>query len=568
MSSRIVLAVVGWLLVFAGGYAAHLVQSSGGVEVTDIRFEFEPGRELSALVYRPANATSERPAPGILAVHGYINSRETQSGFAIEFARRGYVVLAIDQTGHGFSDGVAFSAGFGGPAALRYLRNLPYVDRENIGLEGHSMGGWTSLAAAADQPDGYQSIALVGSSTGAPFALEGTPQFPRNLAVIFSRYDEFAELMWGVNRALDVADSKKLQLLFGVEQTIEPQRLYGSIEAGSARWLSMPVTTHPGDHLSSAAIGDALTWMALTLQGGTTKDVSDQIWYWKELATLVAFVGGICVLLGTFSMLLSSRAFARLAGSAQGAVSKPDRRWWVSLVLISTVPALSFFPLTALGAALTANVLFPQSVTNQIMVWALGNGFISLLISKLLTLKGSAQTSPKRPISYALRSLLLSVVVVSCVYLALLLCAALFNTDLRFWVVALKLLAPHHLTSFLAYLLPFTAFFYLSQAGWLRTMSLGSNPISQYGSAIAANAGGLMIMLMAIYSYLFMVGRLPGVDPLFSIVAIQFVPVLTVTSVISVFTWRRTGSPLTGAMISGLLVTWYVVAGQATHVSL
>ncbi|WP_201721683.1 hypothetical protein [Caulobacter sp. B11] len=29
----------------------------------------------------------------MLAVHGYINSRETQSPFAIEFARRGYVVL-------------------------------------------------------------------------------------------------------------------------------------------------------------------------------------------------------------------------------------------------------------------------------------------------------------------------------------------------------------------------------------------------------------------------------------------------------------------------------------------
>ncbi len=568
MNSKILLTFIGWLLVCGGGYAAHLVQTSGGAQVSDVRFEFEPGRELSALLYRPASATEQHPAPGILAVHGYINSRETQSGFAIEFARRGHVVLAIDQTGHGFSDGVAFSAGFGGPAALRYLRGLPFVDPDNIGLEGHSMGGWTSLAAAADQPDGYQSIALVGSSTGAPFALEGTPQFPRNLAVIFSRYDEFAELMWGVDRALDVADSRKLQSVFGVDQTIESQQLYGSIEAGTARWLSMPVTTHPGDHLSNEAIGDALSWMALTLQGGTSTDVSDQIWYWKELATLVAFIGGICVLLGTFSVLLGSSAFAALAGSARGLVSNRDRRWWMTLVLISAVPALSFFPLTALGVALSPNALFPQGVTNQIMVWALGNGVIGLLIAKLLTPEDPAQTAPKRSISYVLRSLLLSVLVVGFVYLALLLSDVLFTTDFRFWVVALKLLAPHHLTSFLAYLLPFTVFFYLSQAGWLRTMSLRGSAISQYGAAIAANAGGLLIMLMVIYGYLFIAGRLPGVDPLFSIVAIQFVPILAVTSVISVYTWRRTGSPLTGAMICGLLVTWYVVAGQATHVGL
>jgi len=32
--------------------------------------------------------TKENPAPGIVAIHGYINSREMQDGFAIEFARR------------------------------------------------------------------------------------------------------------------------------------------------------------------------------------------------------------------------------------------------------------------------------------------------------------------------------------------------------------------------------------------------------------------------------------------------------------------------------------------------
>ena len=72
------------------------------------------------------------------------------------------VVLAMDQTGHGYSGGEAFSNGFGGPAGLAYLRSLPMVDRSRIGLEGHSMGGWTVLAAAAGAPDA--AIALIGSS--------------------------------------------------------------------------------------------------------------------------------------------------------------------------------------------------------------------------------------------------------------------------------------------------------------------------------------------------------------------------------------------------------------------
>ena len=167
--------LTGWILLLAGALIAHLTQTSGGITVKDVRLRTDSGRTLSALLYLPAGASKDRQAPGILAVHGYINSRESQSGFAIEYARRGYVVLALDQTGHGYSDPPAFADGFGGPAALAYLRALELVDPDNIGLEGHSMGGWAVLAAAAALPDAYRAMVLAGSSTGAPFAADGTP---------------------------------------------------------------------------------------------------------------------------------------------------------------------------------------------------------------------------------------------------------------------------------------------------------------------------------------------------------------------------------------------------------
>ena len=186
-------------MMVAGSLLAHLTQTSGGIKIEDIRFKGAKGNTMSALLYIPPNATPQTPAPGILAVHGYINSRETQDGFAIEFARRGYVVLALDQTGHGYSDGPAFSNGFGGPDGLAYLRSLDIVDKTNIGLEGHSMGGWTVLAAATAMPNDYKAMVLEGSSTGKPFAADGTPTWPRNLALVFAQYEEFSTLMWGVD---------------------------------------------------------------------------------------------------------------------------------------------------------------------------------------------------------------------------------------------------------------------------------------------------------------------------------------------------------------------------------
>ncbi|QZD86180.1 alpha/beta hydrolase family protein [Qipengyuania psychrotolerans] len=180
------LIVAGFAIVLAGAFLAHTIRTTDGTTVQDIRFTGTNGTVMSALLYVPKNATADTPAPGVLAVHGYINSRETQDGFAIEFARRGYVVLSLDQTGHGYSGGAAFSNGIGGPDGLKYLRSLPMVDTTQIGLEGHSMGGWTVLAAAHEMPGAYASMVLEGSSTGAPFAADGSVKWPRNPA-LFSR---------------------------------------------------------------------------------------------------------------------------------------------------------------------------------------------------------------------------------------------------------------------------------------------------------------------------------------------------------------------------------------------
>src|SRR5919197_1465130 len=298
MLKKATLAIVGVILILLGGLLAHFNQTTNGIRIEDVRFKGAKGNTMSALVYIPSNATEKTPAPGILAVHGYINSRETQDGFAIEFARRGYVVVALDQTGHGYSDPPAFANGFGGPDGLTFLRSLPYVDKNNIGVEGHSMGGCTVLAAATAMPDGYKSIVLEGSSTGKPFAAEGTPTWPRNLAVVFSQYDEFSLLMWGSDDARNMRQSAKLAAVFGVTGPVEPGKVYGDIAQGTARVLYTPAITHPADHFSHEAIGHSIDWFAKTLTGGTPLPSSDLVWLSKELGTLIALIGFVALLLG------------------------------------------------------------------------------------------------------------------------------------------------------------------------------------------------------------------------------------------------------------------------------
>jgi pimeloyl-ACP methyl ester carboxylesterase len=575
MNRRWTLAIIGLILILAGGAFAWVTQTSGGIQIRDVRFTGAKGNTMSALLYVPPNATPQLPAPGILAVHGYINSRETQDGFAIEFARRGYVVLALDQTGHGYSDPPAMANGFGGPDGLAYLRSLDFVDKSNIGLEGHSMGGWTVLAAAAASPNDYKSMVLEGSSTGKPFAAEGTTSWPRNVALIFAQYEEFPVLMWGVEKAADVTQSPKLWELFATKGAVEPGKEYGDIAQGTARVLYTPAITHPAEHISKEAIGYSLDWFARTLKGGTPRPSDDQIWYRKELGTLVALIGFVVLLLGVFDGLLEAPVFSRLRqpAVADGFVQKDTAsrggRWLGALLLSAFIPALTYYPAFALGGTfVTPSRFLPQGITNQILVWAVINGLIALALMPF---------APKRARRARVigPSILIALVTVAVGYAALWLSDLIFKIDFRFWIVALKLMSAKQFLIFLIYLLPITAFFVIALHVLHRNFSdVGASRGALYLTNILAMTLGFIVLVGAQYLTLWLSGKLfnpipdPGFVPLSTIVAIQFVPLLAIVAVIATFTWRRTGSSLPGALICGLFVTWYIVAGTATQAAI
>jgi pimeloyl-ACP methyl ester carboxylesterase len=574
MRGRWSLAIIGVVLIVAGGLLAHFTQTAGGIRIEDIRFKGAKGNSMSALLYIPPNATAQTPAPGILAVHGYINSRETQDGFAIEFARRGYVVLALDQTGHGYSDPPAFAGGFGGPDGLAHLRSLDIVDKNNIGLEGHSMGGWTVLAAATAMPNDYKSMVLEGSSTGKPFAADGTPSWPKNVALVFAQYEEFSTLMWGVDRARDVTQSPKLWAMFSTKGPVEPGKVYGDIAQGTARVLYTPAITHPDEHISHEAIGYSLDWFARTLQGGTPRPADDQIWFRKEIGTLIALLGFVALLIGTFDSLLEAPMFSRLRlpeiadGTMPDHVAAKGKRWTVALLLSAFIPALTYYPAFALaGTFAKPSALLPQGITNQIMVWAIINALITLALMSF---------APKRRgrAGIVAQSVVIAIATVVIGYAALWLADLAFKIDFRFWIVALKLMSGKQFLIFLIYLVPLTAFFVVALHVLHRNFStMGTGRGALYLTNILALTLGFIALLVLQYGTLWISGKLfnplpdPGFVPLSTIVAIQFVPLLAICAVIATFTWRRTGSSLPGALICGLFVTWYVVAGTATQVA-
>ncbi len=186
---------------------ADIVQCDfGNVEVTMGTIETEDGT-ITYKLYTPSTATAEDPAAAVLLLHGYQNDHETCAAYAIELARRGVVVMAIDEYGHGSTtisminrgyvnhkvtvnygndsedDGTYVEVGgalpyrvminfsnpsffdeyystdsdgnsiidssMGGIAAYAVLAGLENVDASRMAISGHSMGTWASWTTAA-----------------------------------------------------------------------------------------------------------------------------------------------------------------------------------------------------------------------------------------------------------------------------------------------------------------------------------------------------------------------------------------------------------------------------------
>jgi pimeloyl-ACP methyl ester carboxylesterase len=576
--------IVALILILGGGLLAHFIQTSGGVAVRDLRFMGSDSRLLSALLYMPQGVSKDKPAPGIVAMHGFINSRETQDGFAIEFARRGYVVLALDLIGHGYSEpplstGQFFGSGIGGKAALEYLRSLDFVDKDNIGLEGHSFGSAGLITTAFAYPNDYRSIVVEGWATGA-YCPPGTPTFPRNMLVAWDKYDEFSKLSWGTPIAADAPKGDKMKAVFGTTEPVEIGKLYGSIEQGTARKLLMPNREHVFLPFSPEAIGDAVAWMQATLKGGKDIPPSNQIWYWKEIGTLIAMIGMVLFLLVIGSYLLKTNYFKVLNEAPAPAKPATGWGWWVGAVITILLPipvylwAWSFW---MKGIAKTSWLL-PQNNTTTIMFWAVVVGAISLILLILWHLFSNR----KKGGSFAAygftwkgkglqlgkvgKSFLLALIAVFAAYLTLVFSAWAFTTDYRILVFAIKPMSLLHFGIFLRYLIPFAFYFLIIGLVIHGELRRHSGAWSQTIVNILLLIGGYILFFLFQYIPLFSGKTMSIPDAhLPTAVLFQYIPIFIIVGLVSTYFYRRTGHVFVGSFINTLLITWTIVAGTVTN---
>ena len=173
----------------------------------------------------------------------------------------------------------------------------------------------------------------------------------------------------------------------------------------------------------------------------------------------MALLGFFALLIGAFDALLEAPMYSRLRlpeiadGTMPAHSAASGRRWTMALILSAFIPALTYYPAFALaGTFVKPSAYLPQGITNQIMVWAVINGLITLALMPFAPKRASRAGIAGQSVAIAIATVVIG-------YAALWLADLAFKIDFRFWIMALKLLSAKQALIFLIYLVPLTAFF-------------------------------------------------------------------------------------------------------------
>lgn len=461
-----IMLAIAMVAILVSSFFGSLIQSRGwSIKVSDLRDETNTGayydatgnevdgvtikgRVVSGILYMPKDASEDNKLPAIVLTHGYLNNRELQLPNAVELARRGFIVLAIDREGHGNyeneNDTGALMATNGMYDSVKYLYNLPEVDKDRIGITGHSMGGYTTAmtlytdsvyAGMAGGLDGLLAAQKNGTNLGLVSAglMQGWSTYifsdpDVDVGMLKARDDEFFFTSTDVNgnpticrqylqsvgaagfvgdesyKTTGVIDIKDGGIYVGGKLVETTQ---GTAVEGAFRVVYEAPEIHPLNHFSVESTGNVVDFFYNafgTPNGHKTIKSTNQVWVLKEIMATIGWVGIIFMIFPLVNLLLTLPVFAELKKrrieTAEGTIVYEDvdpevekkgkyklhglRRHlslWIPAVACTLFSGFSIAPIQKwAGSVIEQTPYFPQDTTGWVALWAICCGLFALVV--------------------------------------------------------------------------------------------------------------------------------------------------------------------------------------------
>lgn len=444
------LAVLLCAAIACMAFADGIQHSGGAVEIMDGRLHTENGT-LTYKLYSPLTATSDHKAPGVLLLHGYQNDHETCAAYAIELARRGAVVLALDEYGHGGTEIGLRQRGYvnhkldvnygtpgstlkeiggqlryrvlmnfsnlsffdplysrdndgneitdsscGGIAAYYTLAGMPNVDSSRLAVSGHSMGTWSSWSVAA----AYSGTQIAPKATVLqcgelffPAAYDSENIQFNNVLLLQAKYDEFSyfrDYQNNVDEALLKSDLRTSFLGTNAAHAAW-DTTFGDFADGTARRMELLNTNHRLTTHNSKGLTAALQWLNAAIGLSLEIPAEEQTAMAKEWLTLAAMLLTLAAMLPLMELLLRLKPLRSAAQPLPGGDNLPTAgKWWRGALISMLIAGLSFPFMTQLGHGLLP---LPENVFRM----TIGNGFVAwyallilvMLFTNFLTRRGA-----------------------------------------------------------------------------------------------------------------------------------------------------------------------------------
>lgn len=473
-SSPFIISVIALLGIISFSIVGSCVETVGGtVKVSDYTLTKEdtdlynrnqplngqsytiddPSVSISYTIYRPDEATSTNPYPVVFVVPGFTRTKATMSQYAIEMARRGAVVFTIDPGSQGGTTYGGYEADEDGNYILdengnktqnsysvarsgmgyllQYVYNnvetFDYIDRDAIGVVGHSAGGGDAAKLAADFAGNTYEESIVKSLYISGYIKTSAANVFKDLrcntAMSYAKYDEGEFRYQDGNQAYEVIAlrfinevNNKNNGANGKFNFFIHDYEYGNIDKGTYRIIHNEETNHCFEMYDAKSISNTINFFKKTLGLKTDLDDSSQIWFVKEASNGLALACGFMLMLSLVCLVCKYVPFMKslgVAGQNRLAAEKeihnaysldlyttqtyPTKKkemnygkrllFWLPTILTAIIACLDYIPLARLSMEIfpdaAGNIytyFFPARMMNAVFLWAVVNGLVGLVV--------------------------------------------------------------------------------------------------------------------------------------------------------------------------------------------
>ena len=579
----IALSVLLIIVIILGAFLGNKVATSHGtVTLSEVSFYGSKDNVVSAFLFQPISATPQNKVPAVMLAYGGTGLKDFMVNIAIELGRRGFVALAVDTTGCGFTEGTSSNVALD---ALSYLRGLGYVDTDNIGLVSQSMGRNFIQAAIDAEPDWYKSCMFLGiTPSGGPDYVAGL----KNAGVVYGIAEESSELdaeSW----TDDPWWSESLLNGTGHEGAPQASVVYGDISEGTGRIVYRPNIDHAQTTESTQSASAVNEWMTLTLGSNSALAHDNTVMQWKQFWVSISFLAMIAFIFTAATGFAKSEYFTDVIAPLPEYKGFKGRGFWICAGITTLLgPLLYVGSWTKWPLVRGLNSRLPFEFANHYATWFLVLAAVTaaLLIINYFILRKDGFTfkdtglvgSPKKII----KSLVGAMFIFLVIYTVAVLCYGKYKMPITLSGIPIPImfrpldsLRMHYFLNYFAVYLPFYLTIGVLFAGFMRpgkgSIRLGKEML--INSAILSVGSILFLLLFYVPLYaghgtnqaLIQWGSIMGsFAPGFTgIIMIYLIPVPifnTLTACTLTYFNRKTGNVWLGAIIMALLFTWMQVS--------